>query len=200
LAETDPPADWALDRLTQRVEELFRQATTRFAAPSTDGCRSVAFYLIALRSHREMFPNKPPGQTKAIRYGKLFLHHLAAERREPAYWVALAEHGRPVKFWLRCYQELLCRIDRVRPEIEALLAALTLPRDERDPIRAIAGVAKAAWEETNDGRAPRSTNPDDPLCGFVTAALAEIGQHHSAASVSAVLRGRRRKPKEGQNL
>jgi hypothetical protein len=200
LAETDPGAAWfqELDRLTQRVEGLFRQATRRFAAPSADGCRSVAFYLMALRSHREMFPNKPLRQTKAIRYGKLFLHHLAAERQEPAYWIALSEQGRPVKFWLRRYQELLCRIDRVRAEIETLLAALTLPRDERDPIRVIAEAAKAAWKETNSGRTPRSTNPEDPLCKFVVEALQEIGQYHRAASVSAVLSGRRRKPKDGQ--
>jgi hypothetical protein len=181
------------------VEELFQQATKLFAAPSTEGCGSVAFYLMAVRSHREISPNKPAGQTKASRYGKLFLHHLAAERSEIASWIALLEQGRPVKFWLRRYQELARQIDQIRHDIEALLPSLMLPRDERDPVRLIAAVAKEAWEETNGGRSPRS-NPDDPLCRFVTAALVEIGQHHSAASVSAVLRGRRRKPKEGQKL
>jgi hypothetical protein len=147
-----------------------------------------------------MFPNRPREQTKAIRYGKLFLHHLAAERREAADWIALAEQGRPVKFWLRRYQEQLCRIDRVRQEIEALFPALTLPRDLRDPIRVIAETAKAAWEETNNGQAPRSANPKGPLCKFVVEALQEIGQHHTSASVSAVLRERRRKPRGGQKL
>jgi hypothetical protein len=177
---------------------LFRQATKRFAAPSADGCRSVAFYLMALRSHREMFPKKPAEQAKAIRYGKLFLHHLAAERQEAADWLALMEQGQPVAFWLRRYQEQLCRIDRVRQEIEALFIALTLPRDVRDPIRVIAEAAKAAWDGANSGRSPRSTSADGPLCRFVTAALAEIGQHQSPAAVSEVLRGRRRKPKGGQ--
>ena len=202
MAETDPWAVWLRerDRLTERVEELFRQATKRFAAPSAGGCRSVGFYLMALRGHREMFQSKKFGQTKAIRYGKLFLHHLAAERREAANWVALAEQGQPAEFWLRRYQEILCRIDQVRPDFEALLQVLRLPHDERDPVRLIAAIAKEAWGETNGGRAPRSPNPDDPLCRFITGALAEIGQHHSAASVSAVLRGLRRKPKDGQKL
>jgi hypothetical protein len=39
----------------------------------------------------------------------------------------------------------------------------------------------------------RSYNPDDPLCRFVVAALTAIGQQRSAAEVSEVLRGRRRK-------
>jgi len=200
VSQLAPTGPWGkeLARLTQRVEELFRQATKRFAVPSGSDCRTVAFYLMALRSHPEKFRKKPAAQTKATRYGKLFLHHLAAERTETAYWIALLRQGRPVEIWLRRHQELLSRIDQMRHDIEALLPALTLPSDERDPIRVIAEVARAAWEETNSGRAPRSTNPDDPLCRFVTAALAEIGQYHSAASVSAVLSGRRRKPKGGR--
>ena len=70
--------------------------------------------------------------------------------------------------------------------------------DERDPIRQIEAVATQAWQETNDGRAPRSANPDDPLCKFIVETLAEIGQRTSANEVSDVLRGRRRKRREGQ--
>jgi hypothetical protein len=199
LAPTGPMGE-ELAYLTQRLEELFRQATKRFAVPSVDGCRMVAFYLASLRSHRKTPHKKSAGQTIASRYGNLFLTHLAAEREKIACWIALAEQGEPVKFWFQHYQELLCRIDQLRQDIETLLPALILPRDQRDPIRLIAKVAKAAWEGTNAGRAPRSTNPDDPLCRFVLAALKEIGQHCSAASVSEVLRSRRRKLKDGQKL
>jgi hypothetical protein len=73
-----------------------------------------------------------------------------------------------------------------------MLPRLLQKHSYRDPIRQIAACAQEAWEETNGGRAPRSKNPDDPLCRFVEEAMKLIEQPCSAATVSAVLRNRRR--------
>lgn len=154
----------------------------------------VAFYLMALRSNHRKRHRKP----EVVRSGELFLRYLAAERRQAEYWISLSSQGQPVEHWFRKQQELLTQIDQTQHCIEALLPALWPEHDERDLVRQVATVAKAAWEETNSGRPPRSTNPDDPLCRFVAVALAEIDQRISAAEVSEILRGRRRRPKDGQ--
>ena len=99
MATIDPWSE-EYDRLTQTVEEWFRQATKRFAVPSADGCRMVAFYLMALR-HPEKDQKKPARQTKVVRHGKLFLHHLLAERRQIKKWISLASKGRPALPWLQ---------------------------------------------------------------------------------------------------
>jgi hypothetical protein len=156
----------------------------------------VALYLLGLRDN----PRQHDEQPKAVRYGTLFLRHLSAERRQVEYWIALYRQGQPVEFWLRRDQELLEKIDQAQRSVEALLPVLSPKRDVRDPIRQVAAAAKQAWGDTNGGRAPRSTNPDGPLCRFLAAALAKIGQERSAAEISEVLRGRRRKPKSGQIL
>ena len=154
----------------------------------------VASYLMAFRSN----PRKRRRKPEAVRSGERFLRHLAAERRQAEDWISLFSQAQPVEYWFRKQQELLAQIDQTQQCIESLLPALWPELDERDPVCQIAEAAKAAWQKTNSGGPPRSTNPDDPLCRFVVAALAEIGQRISAAAVSEVLRGRRRKPKGGQ--
>ena len=95
---------------------------------------------------------------------------------------------------------MLSRIDEVRRHMEALLPALSPKRDAKpDPIRKLAECAREAWAETNGGKFPRSLRPDDPLCQFLVKALAAAGRTLSPATMSEVLRGRRRKPKGGQN-
>jgi hypothetical protein len=145
--------------------------------------------LIALRQN----PRKP--KPKVVKSGKDFQRDLKAERREVARMVS---HARAPQFrvfreeWLREQQELLERIDQTLQNIDWMLPRL-LPKDAyRDAIRQIGACAQEAWEETNGGQAPRSKNPDDPLCRFVVKAMKLIEQPRSAATVSAVLRDRRR--------
>jgi hypothetical protein len=52
--------------------------------------------------------------------------------------------------------------------------------------------AQRAWADANDGAAPQSKNPGDPLVQFVSRALSLVGMSRSPETVSAVLRGRRR--------
>ena len=51
-------------RFTQAAEEWFRQATSRFAVPSDDGCRMLATYLTML-SHRNRVRRHPPDKRKS---------------------------------------------------------------------------------------------------------------------------------------
>ena len=114
--------------------------------------------------------------------------------------IVLASRGQPFGNWFEEYQTVLFQIDEARRHIEAVLPALSPKRDAKpDPIRHLAACAKEAWAETNDGRYPLSANSDDPLCRFLFPVLAAIGLRLSPAAISDILRGRRRKPKDGQN-
>lgn len=179
--------------LTQKVKQWFQKVTKRFAVPSDDGCGMIAFYLMMFR-HEVKDTEAPLWQTTAVKDGTRFLRSLAAERELIERLVSLALQGRPARPWLIEQQDILSQIDQTERHVEALLTALLpKPYRERDPIRLLAARAQEAWAESNDGRAPRSTNPDDPLCRFVLEALTAIDRRCSAAEVSEVLRGRRRK-------
>jgi hypothetical protein len=195
MATIDPALHTWLEeheQLAQDVDLWFREATSRFAAPSGVGCRSVAFYMVEFR-HR-VDDKKPDHRKQAIKYGKLFLKHIAFERREIEAMVSLASRGRPLGDWFEEYKETLCRINETRRHIEAILPAISPSRDAKpDPIRLLASVAQETWAGANDGRAPRSMAPDDPLCRFLVKALAAIRLDRSPAEISEVLRGRRRK-------
>jgi hypothetical protein len=201
VATSDPQVDsWfeEFELLVQQVDRWFRRATRSFEAPSNAGCRMVAGYMMGFRHPVE--DKTPDSRKQAIKYGKLFLHHIAPEYRQIEAMVSLASRGQPFGNWIEEYREMLFRIEETRRHIEALLLALSPDRDaKRDPIRTIASAAQQAWAEVNDGRSPISPNPEHPLCRFVVPALTAIGQQRSAAEVSEILRGRRRKPKDGQN-
>jgi hypothetical protein len=161
----------------------------------------VALYLMALQQNPKR-PKTPVGHkqqtSKLVTSGKAFLRHLEIEYRIEEASLAFAEQQaaagwRPALGWLREQQELLDRIDRTRRSIECLLPSLVPHDSHRDPVRQVAECARQAWREANNGRAPLSMNPDDPLCRFVLAALKLIKQEIAADTVSAVLRGRRRK-------
>jgi hypothetical protein len=159
----------------------------------------VAFYLMALRHRLDRAHKASHRQTNAVKHGKAFLRSLAAEQKQIEWSIACASQGRPAIPWLREQQETLGRIDEAQNQISLLLPALSFDVDpDYEPIRLIAARAQEAWRETNGGRAPRSANAKDPLCRFVVMALTAIGEVRSAAEVAEVLRGRRRKPKDGQ--
>jgi hypothetical protein len=191
--------DSELARLSEAVEEAFRQATKRWAVPDAANCRMIALYLMALHQNPRR-PKKTVGHneqtSKVVASGTTFLRHLEAERREIEVWVGFAQDAaaawRPAVGWLREQRKLLDLIQETSCSIASMLRILSPAK--REPIGQIAAVATQAWEEASSGRAaPRSTNPNAPLCRFVVAALKLIGQQRSAAEVSEVLRGRRRK-------
>lgn len=201
MATTYPQFDiWLeeLERLKRQVDGWFRQATASFEPPSADGCSMVAFYLMVFRYPLD--DETPDTRKQAIKHGKLFLRYIEPERRQKEAALSLASRGRPLGNWMQEYREILFRIDEARRHLEALFPALSPKRDAKpDPIRRLASIAKEAWAETNGGKPPRSTNPDGPLCRFLIPALAAAGLSLSPWAISDVLRGRRRKSKDGQN-
>jgi hypothetical protein len=183
--------DEELTRLTEAVQAIFARVTpNRLAVPTASACRSIAMYLMALRQKTK----KP--KLQVIKSGKDFRRDLRIERREVE-WLVSAARARGVRTfadaWLREKQELLERIDQTLHNISWILPRLEPKDSYREPIRQIAVCAQQAWEEANDGRSPHSKNHDDPLCLLVVAAMQRIGQPCSAWTVSAVLRGLRRK-------
>lgn len=187
-----------LDRLAQQVDAWFRQATNRFVAPPTKGCRAVAFYLLAFR--HPVRDKRPDTRKQALKHGKLFLAYIEPERRRIEEMVSLASRSQPFGNWLEEAKETLYRIGEVQRHIEALLLLISPKRDAKpDPIRTIALAAQQVWADANNGRFPRSKNPDDPLCRFLDLALAGTHDYRSPAAISDVLRCRRRKPTDGQN-
>lgn len=188
------------DRLTALVEEAFRRSTSRFRVPTEQGCRLVATYLVFL-THPITGKSGPSTPTKAVKYGKLFLKHLACERRQISRLLEISRTPgvRSSLYWVDAWERALNHIDETRHNVELLLPIFPQKKDlDDDPFRKIGSLAREAWSEANGGQAPRATNPDSPLCRFVVAALEGIAKKHSPATVSEVLRGRRRPAKDGQ--
>jgi hypothetical protein len=196
---TLPTLHEEVDRLAQQVDLWFRQARSSLKAPSDRSCRMVAGRMMALRYKR--VDNKEPDGTGSLahKYGKAFLHQLMLQRPKFGAMDTLASQDPGLGEWFEEYQkEVLFRIDETRQHIEALLPVLSPRRDAIwDPPRDLATAAKKAWADANDGRYPRSRKPDAPLSRFLVPALAEIGFRRSPATISEILRDRRRTPKDG---
>jgi len=151
-----------------------------FCSSTCPDCAMVAQYLIALRQNSKKRKPKRPSSAK------LLLRQLEPERRETAELVSLARAPQWRTFreeWLRGQIEILDRIDQIRSNIEWMLPILS-PKPDPNRVRLIAAVATQAWQQTNDGRTPKSKNPDGLLCRFVASALAAIGQARSQAAIS----------------
>jgi hypothetical protein len=202
MAQPNDTEDWLeeLEKLVPQVKRWFREATSKLTVPSDADCRAAAIYLIAFRESAKSANNEQRDSRKdAIRYGKLFLKHIEPERRRIEKMISAASHGTPYGDWLPQYQDRLRRIEEIRGHMAVLLPALSPDLDHKwDPIRKLASIAQEAWERANNGRSPRSKNPDDPLCLFLVKALTAIGEGRSPAEITEVLRRRRRTRPGGQ--
>ena len=78
----------------------------------------------------------------------------------------------------------------VRDAIAAYADAMPPPRPDLDAAAFLAERVQRAWRGTPGAAVPVSVNDDDPLVAAVQALLKAAGRPHSAAAVSAVLRGR----------
>lgn len=125
------------ETLVPQVEQWFRETTSQFTVPSDADCRTVAFYLMAIRYSVDSEPRDSRKET--IRYGKLFLRHIEPERRRIEKMISAASRGTPYGDWLPQYQDILRRIDDIRGHMEVLFPALSPELDHKwDPIRKIA--------------------------------------------------------------
>jgi hypothetical protein len=177
-----------LERLAQQVAQWCREATTEFKPPSPSGCHMVASYLLLLR---DSIVTSRQGRTAT--YAKNLLQRLTGEDESVTQTINLMLSGDPHPGWLAQAQEFQARVREAKEAIERLLPRLSRERDpEQDPIRRLAAAVREAWEETNNGRSPRSNNPDGPVCKFLVKALDGHHQSHHPDGISDILRGRRR--------
>jgi hypothetical protein len=176
--------------LVPRVKQWFRKATSRFEPPTEDGCRLFAQHLHAFGPPG--FRREPDPANLAIKNGKQFLENIAQSRRVIEQLLRLATIYREDNSAANMkHKEMLCRINKVRRHLEVLFPYLS-PDKPQEQIRFLAQLARELWAETNNGRAPRSKNPNHALCRLLEQALEAIGQDRKRASITEVLRGRRR--------
>jgi len=152
------------DQRKRRVQELFRAAAKRgYRVPDIAYCGRLAWRITYIRETKD----QEAEDRKLVQHGRTFLKAFAAVRsrwpKENPEWTRLAN------------------------EIEDLLSFF-----DHEEIYIIARWAQDAWAEANNGKYPRSSEPDAPLCKFVAAVLAEAGIDLSSSAVSAVLQGKRR--------
>jgi hypothetical protein len=188
-------AEW--NELTGPVEELFAEVKARrLRAPPRDACASVASALLVVRRITAAAPLRKDAtrgaRNGARKSGRTLLRHLQPLRQKLA--AEIADISTSASNFGARERE---RLEAAARAVQTLLPALDAPPiaplpDSGDPIRFIACEAQRAWADANDGAAPQSKNPGDPLVKFVSRALSLVGMSRSPETVSAVLRGRRR--------
>jgi hypothetical protein len=207
------PKSWIAEwhELTGPVEKLFAQVTARrLRAPPRDACATVASALLVMRHKAAVAPLRKDAtrgaRNGARKSGRALLRHLQPLRQKLAAEIADismsasnfgARERERLEALAGAAQAAHDRLEAAARAVETLLPALDAPPiaslpDRGDPIRFIAGEAQRAWADANDGAAPQSKNPGDPLVKFVSRALFLVGMSRSPETVSAVLRGRRR--------
>ena len=195
--------------MTGAVEKLFAQAKPRrLQAPARNACASVASALLVMRHKAAAAPLRKDtrgARNGARKSGRALLRHLQPLRHNLAAQIAdirtIASNfgGRErerLEATARAPQAAHDRLEAVARAIETLLQALDVspiaPLPDGDPIRFIALEAQRAWADANEGVAPQSKNPGDPLVEFVSRALSLVDMRLSPETVSAILRDRRR--------
>jgi hypothetical protein len=187
--EGDPREKWrrAHDELTQKVQEWFVAATAgkQATVPPIDACAAVAATLLTIKQRPEPSPGVVALRT---RYRAA---QRAAQKFHSAPSFGFAEAGDRAGFGQGPFDDARARAQESARQMDLELSLLGA-QEPPDPIRAIADAARKAWQKA--GRVPRSLAPDAPLCTFVGSALEYLGMTRSQATISEVLRGRRRRP------
>jgi hypothetical protein len=184
-----------IDPLSQRVQIWFSEATSKskFEVPSIDSCRMVAFYILLLRDQEIKASDE---RRLIVTPAKALLKAVEPKYREAKYFMELASRpgSQPASFWVKHYKKVLSQIDEVCEKINDLILLLSeVPHVDWEPIRKLAAVAQQAWVEANNGRFPRSFNPDNPLCKFLSPALEAMNKKCAPTTISSILRNRRRR-------
>jgi hypothetical protein len=151
--------------LAERVQRLFK--ARGFRTPDIDDCLVIADRIIFVKNRNS---KDDLHFVRLEQHGNAFLKHLAAIQPR---FIGTADGA-----WMV----------RVAKEIEDFLDL----HGGDVTIWVFAAHARNAWGKANEGKSPRSTERNAPLCKFITAALGEAGIHLSTSTVSAVLQGKRR--------
>jgi hypothetical protein len=191
------PEAWAaeLELTTKHVKLWFQEATSSFDPPTDEGCRFFAKSLIELGPP---LISKSDAQSLALKYGKLFLKHVTREQQVIVMVIRLSVIYGPDTDQREKYEDLLSRLEEVRQHLNVILEHLSARCGETEPIRFLGDLAKELWKETNQGRAPASVGPEGPLCRLLEPALTALSRYRRRATISEVLRGRRRQPRKGK--
>jgi hypothetical protein len=198
----------------EKVLELFREAwPDHNRHPDLGPCYSIATAMNTVQSQGVKIPKWPPllGSVEAAKHARLFLKCLPAAReklevldfRQAPDFGSYSVDSLPVEF--REIMELIDKMVAVERDVRALLDARHPFHGPRNPARFIAEWVRDAWIRTGERSPPRSEGrpeqrlgEDDPLCVFVTRALAAIGHNFRPSYVSDMLRDRHHRPRSGK--
>ena len=141
----------------------------------------------------------------ALKHGRLLLQHLPTIRQT---WEAAARmckmesDGYEIVIDQSTFdncQSVLGVIEQTEQYVRAFLEACKHVRQPSPNGAAfIADAVKMTWQNVPGSKVPKSVGPNDPLCRFVTAAMALIGKNLSAATVSDMLRDRQQRRKQSK--
>jgi hypothetical protein len=165
----------------EQVQRWFSTAGKRLSVPNIEACAPIARSLNVMLDLGEPAPIQPTlGEAK--RYGQLFLKHLPDARTKIEY--LSVDH--PFR------QASIALLDQAEESVKGLLSnfEFSVPKwSWHSRAREVALLAQTAWRTVR--KEPKSRGADGPLCGFVTAAMNEIGYPFSQEAISEALRGRR---------
>jgi hypothetical protein len=165
--------------------------------PDHDACESLAICARVVRDRRKPVPPPDPA---AIKHGRLFAQHagemqdrlrtLAKWRRDVLGDAAeIVEPGALARLD-GAVTALATAEQAVRDALAAYGDAMPPPRPDLDAAKYVAQRVQQAWQGTPGAAVPVSVNECDPLVLATRAILGAAGRQHSAAAISAVLRGR----------
>lgn len=189
----------------EKVAALFREAWPNRNPPDLCACSFVATRLNTVRRMGVKRPKSPPVLGKAAEPARAFLQHLpdARKKLEAIYDIITDYASDSISIYLRPeFRDVIELIDKmltVERDVRALLDAPFPFADRRDAPSFIADAAQKVWHRAG-AKVPHSASPKSPLCVFGKGALALIGCHYSAHSVSDLLRGRYNRPRSRRRL
>lgn len=179
--------------LTKRLARFFAEASPTFQPPDSAACYSVATAIMVVRDRAEgrleREGNDPCG--KALGAAQVFLKHAATAQTALAVQLEVAETFAPSEA-----EAARAAVERLREAVRAMNAVRDdlkfRPPPDLDDIRFVANAAREAWAGANGGKAPDGQGPKGPMVKFLVAAFKAGGTPYKPATVSDVLRGRRR--------
>lgn len=187
--------DEQLGRATEEVRLWFEEATNQYAVPTAAGCRLFAECIFNFSRFDD--DAKPSSRELINKHSRVLLKHLNSERKIAENVLRLIRFERAQG--AEKHEDFLQDLDDIRKCLERVIDYLQLKdADRTEPIRFLGELAQELWAETNGGARPTSPRPDGPICKVLERALITMRRSLRRASISEVLRGRRRAVGGGQ--
>jgi hypothetical protein len=180
--------------LCPRLEDLFKVIWPKANQyPTASDCLNIAYKLYVVNDTPR--PKKP--SSTALKYARLLLLHLPSVRSA---WESSAQmHKVRVggdeiilnQLELDNCLSVLKTIENTELGVTAFLRRCA-PLQQSAPNKAafIADAVQMTWLLAKTAPVPKAVGPNDPLCRFVTEALALVGIRRSPSTISEMLRNR----------